>query len=230
MNIGLIAYNFNHRKTQDFIFRLLAEGIEIKVILAADKKKLNIPSSTIRKSVRFDGLMHPSEIARQFEIPYEVVDHNTADMVRLVEDYDLDAGVISGARILKPEVIDAFGKGIINFHPGLIPEARGLDAILWSVYHDIPIGVTSHLIDHRVDAGKILEKNLIGLQEGDTLFDVYEKVYSLQLNMIRPSLELLRAGEYKEVEEAGEYRTKMSPELEQQVVDKLPEYLTAQLK
>ena len=60
--------------------------------------------------------------------------------------------MIAGARILKRPVIDRFSIGIINFHPGLIPEARGLDALLWSIRGDLPLGVTSHLIDERVDA------------------------------------------------------------------------------
>ena len=54
--------------------------------------------------------------------------------------------------------IKGLSKGIINFHPGLIPEARGLDTPQWCIYDGIPLGVTSHFIDSKVDAGRIIER------------------------------------------------------------------------
>lgn len=167
--IALFAYNFPHKKTQDFLFRLLLEKFNVAAILAADPVKLNIPPSTIRTKLRPAALVHPRQIAERFDIPYYVIPHNDPGISQIVEQHALDLAVISGARILKEATIDLFPKGVINFHPGLVPEARGLDAMLWSIHGDIPLGITAHLIDKKIDAGTILFKRTIALQPASHL-------------------------------------------------------------
>jgi folate-dependent phosphoribosylglycinamide formyltransferase PurN len=230
MKIGLFAYNFPHKKTQDFISRLVFEGYQIDVILAADPVQLSIPHSAIKSKIRHQGLLHPAAIARRLGIPYHVVQHNSSEALEIVRERGLDLGIIAGARILKPAMIDAFGSGIVNYHPGLIPEARGLDALFWSIHNQLPLGVTSHLIDRDIDAGNILERKLIPLYLDDTLFDLSERLYEVQLDMIGPSIALAMAGQGCALPGPSGYNRKMEPELELQVEAKLPAYLRAQLQ
>ena len=223
----LFAYNFKHKKTQDFIFYCLQQDIKMDLVLAADPVKLNIPKSTIRTKLRHKGLIHPADIATSFKIPYEVAPHNSEEAKSILEEIQPDIGLIAGARILKRDIIDKFRKGIINFHPGLIPEARGLDALLWSIYHNIPLGVTSHIIDHRIDAGKILEISRLKLFLDDTLFDLSERLYETQLEMIRTSYDKLEREEYEEFNVAdSSYNRKMPPEIEARIENKLLNYLS----
>ena len=57
------------------------------------------------------------------------------DKIEVIEDIrdrlKAKIALISGARILKKEIIDLFDNGIINFHPGKIPETSGLDSFLY---------------------------------------------------------------------------------------------------
>ena len=223
----LFAYNFKHKKTQDFIFYCLQHQIKIDLILAADPVKLNIPKATVRTKLRHKALIHPADIAKSFSIPYTVAPHNSEDAKKILGEIKPEIGIIAGARILKSEIIDQFKKGIINFHPGLIPEARGLDALLWSIYYDIPLGVTSHIIDHRIDAGKILEIRKMEIFKDDTIFDLSERLYETQLEMIKSSYELLVKEDYKEFNVAdSSYNRKMPPEIEAQIDSKLIKYLS----
>jgi folate-dependent phosphoribosylglycinamide formyltransferase PurN len=230
MKIGLFAYNFPHKKTQDFISRLMFEGYAVDVILAADPVQLNIPHSAIKSKIRHQGIMHPATIAQRLGIPYHVVKHNSEQARAIVTGHGLDIGVIAGARILKPLVIDAFAKGVINYHPGLIPESRGLDALFWSIHNNIPLGVTSHLIDRNIDAGIVLERKLIPLYKDDTLFDLSERLYEVQLDMIDSSIRLAMAGNGYILEQESGYNKKMDEELELQMEGKLPAYLQSQLE
>jgi len=224
----LFAYNFKHRKTQDFIFRCLFHKISIECIIAADAVKLNIPKSTIRTKVRNGCLIHPKELAESFNIRYEVLAHNSEECRELLNEIKPEIGLISGARILKEEIVNKFGKGIINFHPGLIPEARGLDAMLWSIYNDTPLGVTSHAIDYRIDAGKILEKTPISVFQDDTFYDISERLYETQLEMIPTSLRNLKNGNFIELDYSKtNYNKKMPPEIEEKTNAKLKDYLKA---
>ncbi len=222
----LFAYNFKHKKTQDFIFNCLYHKINVEHIIAADPVKLNIPKSVIRTKVRHQGLIHPKEIAKSFNIPYTVAQHNSQETKDLLKECSPKIGMIAGARILKKEVIDLFSKGIINFHPGLIPEARGLDAMLWSITNDIPLAVTSHIIDQQIDAGKILEIAEIKIFKDDTVFDLSERLYEQQLEMINTSYIKLQKGAFKTIDYTEtNYNRKMPPELEVAIVEKLENYL-----
>lgn len=230
MKLGLFAYNFPHRKTQDFISRLLFEGYKIDVILAADPVQLNIAPSAIKSKIRHQGAMHPATIAKNLGIPYFVVKHNSAEAVAIVEQHNLDIGIIAGARILKPLIIDSFKAGVINYHPGLIPESRGLDALYWSIYNNIPLGITAHLIDKDIDAGKILDRKIIPLYKDDTIFDLSERLYEIQLDMIDSSIKMALSGEGINVQNGSAYNRKMEAELELQIESKLAAYLQDQIE
>ena len=145
--VVVFAYNFPHRKTQDFLFHLFACGIKVNHVFAADAVKLDIPPSEVRTKIRHCTPLHPSDVAKSIGAQYHQVPHQGSQINALIEEINPEIGIIAGARILKADVINGFRNGIINFHPGMIPEARGLDALLWTIRNDISLGVTSHLID-----------------------------------------------------------------------------------
>ena len=156
--------------------------------------------------------------------------HRGAQINALIEEINLEIGIIAGARILQADVINGFSDGIINFHPGLIPEARGLDALLWSIRNDIPLGVTSHLIDERVDAGKILERRIIDLHEDDTIFDLSERLYETQLEMLPHAIDRAQKALTEEVDfKSGAYNRKMNGDMEKETIAMLPKYLERNL-
>jgi len=73
--------------------------------------------------------------------------------------------------ILKQEVIDAFADGILNFHPGDLPDYRGCSAPEWQIYHSRKVICTCHFIDAGIDTGNIIEKRVLDICE-----ESYEKM------------------------------------------------------
>ena len=221
----VFAYNFPHKKTQDILLHLFVHGYEVGLILAANPVKLNIPPHTIRTKIRHSALLHPQQISKRIGANYIVLPHNSREAEELLQQINPELGIIAGARILKNHIISKFSIGIINLHPGLIPEARGLDAMLWSIYKDIPLGVTAHLIDERIDAGRILLKETIPIYEDDTLLDLSERLYEKQLEMLVPAINSAYEGNFTLVSSQNPYNRKMPAELEQEVVNKLRDYI-----
>ena len=222
----LFAYNFPHKKTQDFLFYCLHHKLPIDLVIAADAVKLNIPKSTLRSKIRHQALIHPREIAQSFGLEYVISPHNSEETLEILQERKPEMGIISGARILKDHIIGEFTKGIINFHPGLIPESRGLDALFWSIHNMLPLAVTSHVIDKKVDAGKILDIARLEVYRDDTLFDLAERLYETQLAMIPSTVEKLDKGQFMDISIAGSaYNKKMPAELEQTIPSKLESYL-----
>jgi len=223
--VAVFAYNFPHKKTQDFLFNLKVSNIDVRIILAAESIKLNIPEPTIRTKIRHIGVVHPREIAEAFGFPYSVVKHNSEKAVLQIKESGAALGVIAGARILKAHVIDAFPLGIVNFHPGILPEVRGLDAVLWSIFENKPLGVTAHLIDDKIDAGKLLLKKKIPLFCDDTILDITERIYETQLEILANALDMAMQKKAHPLPK-GKYHKKMSPHLEQKVLSIFPKYLS----
>jgi phosphoribosylglycinamide formyltransferase-1 len=185
----VFGYNFHHRKTQDFLFYCDHYGYEVEAVLAASWRDLGYPPTQLRTRVRTGGTIHPAEICSAKGIPFHVVEHNSGEALEILDQLDPEIGLIAGARILSAEVIQRFKKGIINFHMGLIPEMRGLDSVQWAIYKGLPLGITSHLIDERVDAGRIVERHILPEYADDTLLDLSERLHQWQLERFSDTID-----------------------------------------
>jgi phosphoribosylglycinamide formyltransferase-1 len=184
----VFAYGFPHKKTQDVILRLTTLGVPPLAVLAAPWERLRIPLPAVRVKPRHADLIHPADLCRTLAIEYHLVDHRSDTCLLLLDQLRPELGVIAGARVLSGAVLDYFRHGIVNLHPGLLPHVRGLDALQWSLYHEVPLGVTAHVVDTRVDAGWIIERRLIDVHEDDTLVDLGLRLYETQLAMLGPAL------------------------------------------
>ena len=227
LNIVVFSYNFPHKKTQDFLIRLHISRITPSLVIAAPPVQLNLPPSIIRDKYKHIDLIHPKEICEIYNIEYVELDHSSPDVIHLIKERKINVGVIAGARILKKPVIDAIEKGILNFHPGLIPENRGLHAAKWAVFRDLPQGMTVHLIDERVDAGKIVRRFIVPVYSDDTLRDINLRLYEVQVRELVDSLLILKSSncKYIEVSEDVGYHPPADEVVDRYVEEKFNLYL-----
>ena len=119
-----------------------------------------------------------TELIKGKDIPRHKVPHHNKKACRLLlEELNPDLGVLGGTRIIRDRILKVPKDGMLNAHPGLLPEVRGSASPAWSVYYDIPIGSTCHFIDPGIDTGDIVGKREIPIHKGDT----YEKLCWLTL-------------------------------------------------
>jgi folate-dependent phosphoribosylglycinamide formyltransferase PurN len=191
MKICIFAYNFKHKKTQEGIIRLFCSKFKINQVIAMNKIKINSPKKIIELTSRDINYIRPKQICKSLKIPYNIINHNSKKCLRYIKKKNFDLGIILGARILDKEIIDCFKVGILNLHPGLLPENRGLDTHQWSILNMFPQGATAHLIDNRMDCGKIIIKKKIKIYKQDTMKDFYLRIQSLELDLMIRSLEVI---------------------------------------
>jgi len=200
MNEGallLFAYQFPHRKTRDFIVDLVANGIVNFVVAAAPKKVLKhednrryYPATLLPERVIETGVL-----CRALGIPYYPIEHGDHEgMAEIVKRYDISLGLVAGARIIPSKVISLFDRGIVNFHPGKLPETSGLDAFYYAIRKDIEMGVTAHFIDHRVDAGEQIFFRELPIQGTESPEIVAENLYRLQRPALQDFIDLYKGG------------------------------------
>ena len=129
----IFAYNFKHNKTNDIILECVKNNIGIELIIAQNKKKLNIAELPFTYSKSEPAKIHPRELAAKLNISYIVQDHNSIETIKLLEGFKPKLGMVAWARIISGKVINKFSIGIINFHPGDLPKIRGLYSILRAI-------------------------------------------------------------------------------------------------
>ena len=85
--------------------------------------------------------------------------------------------VFGGTRIIRGNILengDARG-GVLNSHPGLLPECRGSASPAWSVHENIKIGSSCHFCSTDIDAGDLVGKREIPVRRGDNYHDLCYK-------------------------------------------------------
>lgn len=85
-----------------------------------------------------------------------VRDANDPAFVDWVRRENIDILLIMVADIIKPALIGAVGKYIVNRHDGLLPANRGLFPNVWAAIMGQMQGVTFHVVTEKIDQGRIL--------------------------------------------------------------------------
>ena len=211
MNLVLFTYDRPHWKTERLLHELVSIDRRPCLIVAAPWKQLNLPPSvvlTVKHRPR-----HPEVWAKRYGIPYVVCDHETVGV------RGADLGIIGGARILPRATIDWFKIGILNLHPGRIPDNRGLSNITRALRDGLPQYVTAHLIDERVDAGRIVLAKEVSIETGDTIYDLGERIMDIQVEILECAIGNAEAGNSVPVpEDCGGYAPPLSYDEELEIV------------
>lgn len=129
----------------------------------------------------------------------EVPIHDSEHVAPHLRDLDLDLVVLGGTRIVRGELLTAATHGTINGHPGLLPDCRGSASPAWSVYHDIPIGASTHFCDDGIDTGDLLLRREVPVRRGATYEDLCQATLVLAARLMREALDAFVEGRWPEL-------------------------------
>ncbi len=99
--------------------------------------------------------------------------------------------------ILKKVTIRRAAANFINLHPSYLPFGRGKHAYYWSIVNNDPFGVTLHIVDHRIDAGKIIFQKMIPVSISDTGESLYNKGVAEVLELFKNKISGILQGKFK---------------------------------
>lgn len=129
----------------------------------------------------------------------EVPIHNSELVMPLIENKELDLIVFGGTRIIRGEILEHPKHGVINSHPGLLPDCRGSASPAWSVYHDIPIGSSTHFCDNGIDTGELLLRREVPVKRGMTYEDLCYHTLVLAGVLMKEALMAYDMGQWNEM-------------------------------
>lgn len=167
----------------------------VGVITAPDKlagrgKKLN--ESAVKKYAAENNLnvLQPEKL-------------KNPDFLNELKNLQADLQVIVAFRML-PEVVWNMPKfGTFNLHGSLLPQYRGAAPLNWAIINgETKTGVTTFLLDHKIDTGKILFKKEIAIGENDTVGDIHDGLMEIGASLVVKTVNILATGNYEAISQA----------------------------
>jgi methionyl-tRNA formyltransferase len=171
------------------------------------------------KTKMYDGV--PKEKWYEFSLPvYEIENINEEkELLRKLKGECLFVG--GWRQIIDKEVLSLFKKGVIGFHPTLLPKGRGSSPIINSIMAGIKnSGVTMFYYTEKVDAGPIIGQKEFVIEEDDYAWDVYKKEIEKGKELIREYLPLIIKDKVKPIEQDERWATYF-PKLDKKIFNEI---------
>lgn len=109
---------------------------------------------------------------------------------------DPDLVVLAGfMRILTPSVIQAYPDRILNIHPSLLPQFKGLHAQRRALEAGVRIaGATTHIVREDVDAGPIVLQAAVPVHPDDDVERLSDRILAVEHRILPASVRLFAQG------------------------------------
>ena len=135
------------------------------------------------------------EIIRGHDIErFEVANHNDEQCEKILGTLKPDLVVLGDTRIIKPHIIQIPEIGVVNVHPGYLPDVKGNNPYIWAIIHDLPQGCTVHFIDEDIDTGPVILRRKIDLHIIDSYPHLLAEINHVCGELLQEALHYIRAG------------------------------------
>ena len=115
--------------------------------------------------------------------------------IKDLQALEADVFVVVAFRMLPKVVWSIPPKGTFNLHASLLPAYRGAAPINWAIINqEKESGVTTFLIDEKIDTGNVLLQEKIQLEKGETAGSLHDKLALLGGKVTIDTLEALQKG------------------------------------
>ncbi len=200
-----------HPYGREMLKQILSEGFVPAIVISEDspiadeernKFLTRIAGNPIAPTIeeQLHNLAQPKDGGTGVIVPHICVEKHISEQVMPhIEGLRLDLIVFGGTRIIRGEILDYPLDGVINSHPGLLPDCRGSASPAWSVFHDIPIGASTHFCDNGIDTGDLLFRREVPVMRGMTYEDLCYETLVLAGVLMKEALMKYEANEWSEI-------------------------------
>ena len=182
--IVVLTYDHPHRKTQDLIFKLLANGIK-PLVIATEWMEMNsfVPIISHRPSNPINISL--SQFCKNLNL--ELLLTTKSNLYKVLSGFtNIEYLLLATGNIIETKIVDKFK--VINSHPGYLPDIKGLDALKWAILYKRNIGVTTHFVNGQIDGGIIIERKIVPIYYEDTFHNLSYRQYELEVELLVNSI------------------------------------------
>lgn len=152
--------------------------------------------------------------AMQLKIPIAQPESlKSKDFISTIKEIEPDIIVVLAFRILPEEVYSLSKLGTFNIHASLLPAYRGAAPINWVIINgEKKTGLTSFLLEKKVDTGSILLTKEFDIPDGFTAGDLHNALMPISADLACETCELLLTGNYQLIPQ-DELKASKAPKL-----------------
>ena len=168
-------------------------GSNLKSLIkySKNKKSLFKVELVISNNLNAKGL----EIAKKSKIKSQYIKHLSKrkfeiQSLKLLKKFKIDLICLAGfMRILSKKFIKKFSKPILNVHPSLLPKYKGLNTHSRALKNkDKYAGATVHIVDEKLDSGKIIIQEKVKILKSDREDTLEKKVLKIEHKIYRKAI------------------------------------------
>jgi len=169
----------------------LHETLTVKAVVTVPDK----PKGRGKKVLPSEVKVKAEELCIPILQPEKLKDEN---FINELEIYKPDIIVVLAFRILPEEVFSVSKMATFNIHASLLPKYRGAAPINWAIINgEKTTGLTSFILEKKVDTGNVLLQKAIDIPEGATAGDLHDLMMPEAAQMAVDTCNLLLSGEYQ---------------------------------
>ena len=160
-------------------------GSNLESLIKYSKKKNSLFKIKLVISNNFNAkglrIANKSKIKNQY-IEYSNKKNFENLSLKLLKKYKIDLVCLAGfMRILSREFIKKFSKPVLNIHPSLLPKYKGLNTHYKAIKNkDIYSGATVHIVNEKLDSGKIIIQEKVKILKTDKENTLRKKVLKIE--------------------------------------------------
>jgi methionyl-tRNA formyltransferase len=146
-------------------------------------------STTVTKKDPYKNIVQTAE---RLDIPiYSPKDLEEPGLLAFLTKSQPEMIVVCGFQVYIPEAIRKLpSRGIVNFHSSLLPRHAGMHPGFFTIYYgDVRSGMVIHYMDEGIDTGDILYQSEVPVKSGDTIADLYDRIWDSSGPLIKRLLE-----------------------------------------
>ena len=117
-----------------------------------------------------------------YVIKYKNINKSEIQLLKLLKKFKIELICLAGfMKILSKNFIDKFNKPILNIHPSLLPKYKGLNTHSKVLKNkDKYSGSTVHLVNYKLDSGKIILQKKIRVSKLDNVKSLEKKILKIE--------------------------------------------------
>ena len=180
----------NGKKKLNVCIFISGRGTNLKSIIDFSKEKespikidLVITNNKNAKGINFAKKNN----IKYIYINYKNVDKAEDKIIIILKKHNIDFICLAGfMKILSNKIINIYKNKILNIHPSLLPRYKGLNTHKRVIKNKEKFtGCTVHLVNEKLDSGKIILQKKVRILRKDSEFSISKKVLKIE-NQIYP--------------------------------------------
>lgn len=124
------------------------------------------------------------------------------EFIAQLESLKADLQIVVAFRMLPEMVWNMPPMGTFNLHASLLPQYRGAAPLNWAIINgEKETGVTTFLLDHEIDTGRIIFQERIPIGDDDTVGDLHDRMMVIGANLVIKTVDALSEGRVEAVDQ-----------------------------